>query len=187
MLTRAMDADFLNLVANHPAVRPWLLGDGPADLAPLIADPRNVALVTEDGGFVFTAGRLGDFEVHTLFLPGAASPLLAAHAAAAFIFCNTDAMRIVTKCPHGNVRARALADAIGFRLLCSVEPWDCLVFDIDDWAMGLEVEADAAAATAATMIADAGYPAKADAWLARWQALALAPDAADDLELRKAA
>ncbi len=175
MLKRTFEADSLNAVANHPAVRPWLLGAGPVDMSPLVADCANVALVNDDGGFLLTPSGLGDYEVHTMFVPGAVDPLAAARECAAWMFSRTDCMRIVTKVPRANVRARALADAMGFRLLFVVPDWDCLGLEIDDWAMGLAASPYAAARAACDMMLGAGSAGKASAWLARWLTLAGVP------------
>jgi hypothetical protein len=171
MLKRTFDPDFLNAVANDAAVRPWLLGDGVIDLGPLLADERNVALVNDAGGFVLTANGLGDYEVHTMFMPGADDVAGAARECAAWVFSNTDAMRIVTKCPRDNLRARKLAEATGLRVVFEMPAWACLALDIDAWAMSLADDPADAAWAAVEMIA-AHNPVKARAWLARWTALA---------------
>jgi hypothetical protein len=70
-MLRTLDPAFLNEVANTPAVRVHLGGDGPLDLAPLIEDRNNITLVCEHGGFIFRNADGFGFvrELHSMFLP----------------------------------------------------------------------------------------------------------------------
>jgi hypothetical protein len=118
MIARTMDAAFLNEVANHPEVRPWLGGEeGPLNLTPVVENPSNIALVTEGGGFVLVALMPGVYELHTLFLPTArGAPFFAAASEMfRFMFAETDCLEILTKCPDDNGPARIAAGRVGFR------------------------------------------------------------------------
>jgi hypothetical protein len=71
LLTRCFDADRINALANHPAIRPGVGGepDAPLDLSALVADGNHYFLTGEHGGFayVWTAPRV--YEVHTFIVP----------------------------------------------------------------------------------------------------------------------
>jgi len=116
ILARTMDARFLNRVANDPVVRPWLGGEGAIDLTGALADPKNIALVGEFGGFVFLWDEATRYELHTLFLSEGrgAGVLPAAEEAFRFLFTATDCLEIVTKIPEGNRAADLMARRAGF-------------------------------------------------------------------------
>lgn len=121
-IARTMDATYLNGVANHPEVRPFL-GGGPAvlDLQPVLSAPQNVALQALGpepfGGWVFHMMMPGVYEAHTLFPPeGRGRRLFAAsREALRWMFTETDALELVTKCPDDNPGARMLGGLLGFR------------------------------------------------------------------------
>lgn len=114
MITRTRDAAFLNGVANHPGVRPHLGGEGKIDLAPLIEDEANFALVTDKGGFLYV--HLGGFvyEVHSMFLPDAGSAIEAARGGLDYMFTRTECLEVMTKVPAPNLAALGLVRACGF-------------------------------------------------------------------------
>lgn len=117
MIRRTMDARFLNTVANHPDVRPWLGGVGAIDYQPLLNDSKNVALVNEHGGWLLHCLGPGRYEVHSQFLPEGRGPQIVADARAGlrWMFTATDAIEFVTKVPMANRAAAGLARAGGFR------------------------------------------------------------------------
>lgn len=81
----------------------------------MIADPQHVVLTGEYGGCTFVKHYPGMFEAHTAVLPeGRGEWTLAfGREALAWMFCRTDAVEIMTKCPHGNLAASAGARASG--------------------------------------------------------------------------
>lgn len=107
----------LNRVVNHPEVYRWVRGYAtePLDLSPTVANPANVLLMGEHGGVLFVAHQPGLYEAHTQVTPeGRGAWALAMVRAALFwMFTRTDAIEIMTKCPKGNLGARALARAVG--------------------------------------------------------------------------
>ena len=143
MIRRTMDAALLNEVANDPDVRPWLGGaPGPLDLTPIIENPANVALVAEHGGWLFQPVMPGCYEVHTLFRKAGRGRRFMAAAAQGFryMFTETDALEILTKCPDDNLGARQASSALGFRERFRRESaWapdvgiSFRVFSVDDW------------------------------------------------------
>lgn len=117
MIRRTMDAGLLNRVSNHPDVRPWLGGEGAVDWTHVLHDPRNVALVTDEGGWVFLALGDGRYEVHSQLAPGGRGDegWRAVRDAVRFMFTATDCMDIVSKLPDGNLGAKGMARAMGFQ------------------------------------------------------------------------
>lgn len=116
ILKRTMDAAFLNSVANHPDVRPWLGGAGQIDLGRVIANPANVALAGRHGGFLGMKVQDGIYECHSLFLPEGRGAFAREAAAAGlrYLFAVTDCMEVVTKCPANNAATLGLARTMGF-------------------------------------------------------------------------
>lgn len=118
-LRRTLDASTLNAAANHPEVFPWLGVEGEPgslDLSGLTANPANVALVTEYGGFLVQKVAPAAYEVHSMFPPEGRRGLSKATAdGLRYMFTATDALTIRTKVPACNAPAAALAKASGFR------------------------------------------------------------------------
>lgn len=141
-IRRTMDAAFLNAVANDPAVRPHLAGDGAIDLAGLAADPRNVLLQSDCGGFLIHALGAGVYEVHSMFLPGnGTAPVRAMRAAQEWVFTRTDCHTIVSRVPKANRRAKgfAITGRLGtvFERDCAqLGPCEYVRIDLMGWAMG---------------------------------------------------
>lgn len=116
-LRRSLDASKFNEIANHPDVRPWLGGQGPLDVAPIVLSTSNVSLLSDGGGFICHNIGDGRYEVHSLFLPDARGEgaIEAMREGLRYLFCATDCVEIVTKCPDGNRAALGLARAAGFQ------------------------------------------------------------------------
>ena len=143
-IRRTIDAAFLNGVANHPEVRPWLWGEGEIDLAPLLTNLSNIALVSRGGGFFLNQISPGEYEVHSLFLPEArAGTVEAMRAGMAYMFTRTGCHRLVTKVPDDNKSALGLSRVGGFKPMFRRGPVSYLGISIDDWAQGCpELEAE---------------------------------------------
>lgn len=132
-----MSADFLNSVANHPDVRPFIGGDGESviDLGPQLADPRNVALETEHGGWVLFYLAPGEYVLHTMFMTSGRGRFYRKASAEAlrWMFTRTDCTEILTECPDGNPAARMAAVMAGFRERFVRGETSYQAFTIDDW------------------------------------------------------
>lgn len=119
MIERIFDGETINRIVNDPSVYPWVRGacEGHLDLSPLLKDERHVCLMDRFGGCLFTQQSPGLYEVHTQFLPEGrgAKALSVVHEALRYMFTRTDAVEIWTRCPKGNLAARALSRAIGGR------------------------------------------------------------------------
>jgi hypothetical protein len=129
---RTFDARFLNEVANHPDVRPWLLGEGPLDLTETLLDPRNIGLVFGGGGWLLHWQEPGVYEAHSLFIPGSNAATLLKDGLR-FLFTETDCLKIVTKVPDDNPRAKGLARAAGFREIFRAGKVSCQELTFDRW------------------------------------------------------
>jgi hypothetical protein len=117
LIKRTLDPRWLNAIANHPEVRPWIGGAGELDLSSLISDPGNFALGARGGGWVFVRHEPGTYELHTLFLPEARGWACrdAWLVAERFMFTATDAREIVTRVPAHNRAAALAATLCGFQ------------------------------------------------------------------------
>jgi hypothetical protein len=152
MITRQTDAVRLNLIINDPAVRPHIGGDieGELDFSEAVADPSNIVLLAEHGGMIFHRHQFGLFECHTFSLPAGRGiwTLAMVKECLQWIFCRTEAMEIVTRCPKGNFAAKALARAIGGHFDCTLPlgwtkdglPTSCDIYrlTLQDWMAGVE-------------------------------------------------
>lgn len=118
MIRRTMDATLLNAVMNDPSVRPHVVADdGLVDVASLVEDPNNYALVTEFGGFLLIRHEPGVYEVHTQFLPEGRGKyaVQAMREGFRYMFIHTDCLEIITKVCEDNPAADSFAKLAGFR------------------------------------------------------------------------
>ena len=71
MLARTYDAELVNRVANHPAVRPFIGApdDGDLDFTDAVARPEHWFLFGDHGGFLLQWSAPRVREVHTMILP----------------------------------------------------------------------------------------------------------------------
>lgn len=120
MLEVQQDAKRLNEIVNHPDVLPWVRGasKGPLDLTPAFERGNIVCLLGKHGGLAFTHLQPGLWEVHSQILAEGrgAWALDCVRACLMWMFTRTDAAEVITRCPKGNVAARAMAKAAGLRL-----------------------------------------------------------------------
>lgn len=139
---RTFDPAFLNRVANHPDVRPWLGGEGVLDLTQTIMNPANFALVSDGGGFVLIQHEPAIYEVHSQFLPeGRGQTVQAMRAGFDYMFTRTDCYQVVTQVPDNNKAAAALAKAADFRPMFRREdtprgPTTYMGLTVEEWAQG---------------------------------------------------
>lgn len=115
LVSRHINADHVNIIANHPDVRPWVAGGTDAiDLTPVVDISANILLLNEHGGCFFERVGAGIFEVHTLFLPEGRGPaaVAAVKDALHWMFTQTDCIELQTKVPSGNKGALGLVRAI---------------------------------------------------------------------------
>jgi len=118
MMQRTLDPASFNRIANDPAVRSWLGGDGIADLTDMVSEPTNVALMSEAGGFVCVNHGAGRYEVHSMFSPKRSkqAAIRAMRDGLAYMFTLTPCVELLTKVPIDNLAAKGLARLAGFSL-----------------------------------------------------------------------
>lgn len=114
-IERQTDAKHINAILNHPEVYPYVRGlaEGPLDLAPLLESEGVIALLGEHGGQVYAQLQPGLYECHSQFLPQGRGDyaIAATQASLKWMFARTDAVEIMTRCPHQG--AKILAKNIG--------------------------------------------------------------------------
>jgi hypothetical protein len=116
-VSRHTEAAHVNSILNHPDVYPFVKGamEGPFDLSAELTSDNIVALYGEHGGQVYQRLLPCLWEAHSAVTPAGRGPwaLEATQQSLAWMFTHTDAAEIVTRCPQGNLPAKALARLIG--------------------------------------------------------------------------
>ena len=117
MLERHFTAERINEIVNHPSIYPTICGHhtNPLDLTPITLNHNHVCLVGEHGCVLFIKHQPGIYEFHTSVLPEGRGKWMIKGSRFAFnwMFTNTDAFELLTKCPHGNLPAISGAKAVG--------------------------------------------------------------------------
>jgi hypothetical protein len=152
LLRRTFDPAMLNVVVNHPEVRPWVApGHEPMDVSAMVANPANFALVTDGGGFVLECQEPGIYQVHSQFLPDhRRHTRQAMREGFDYMFTRTDCERITTQVPDNKPAAAALAAKAGFKPMFRREeaplgPTAYMGLTVEEWAQGnADLEADGA-------------------------------------------
>lgn len=114
MMTPTTDVAAVNAIANHPDVRPWLGGEGPADLGPLMASPGTQTFLMPGAAFVLHAVGGGVYNAHSLFQPEARRYSRRAMREVLDTMFAAGAKEVWTMIPDGNDAAAALAKLGGF-------------------------------------------------------------------------
>lgn len=114
----AESPEFLESVANHPRVLPYVTVKGVdrISFAPIWVDC--IGLEFDTGGWVFHRQEPGVYEVHTLFLPKSVNVQEKAREALRYMF-NLDATSILTQVATDLPHVRRLALRNGFKLFDS--------------------------------------------------------------------
>lgn len=111
-MRRAVTPDFLESVANHPRVRPYIGGHGEFRAGESWA--QTVALEWDEGGIVFLREAPGRYSVHVVFLPktkGAADKL---RQALGYVFA-LDAQTVIGSTPTKYRHVRKVAELAGLK------------------------------------------------------------------------
>lgn len=144
-ISRSFDADRINKIVNDPSIYRWVKGYalGKLDLSGVVADHDNYLLMGEHGGVLFCEIQFGMYEAHTQILPAGRGEwaVNTVRAAVHWMFANTGAVEILSKCPHR--KAKALAHAVGLRPDWTVKrgwvidndpvPADVYAIRVQDW------------------------------------------------------
>lgn len=128
-------ADYINKIANHPNVRPFI---GMPEIGELDFEQishRAFFLVTDHGGFIFDRIDPGYYCLHTMFLPEGRGKHVAraAQAAAFWMFCRTDATEIVTYSPKDRPLTRP-PRSMGWRNWFEGKQYNAYRLSLMDWA-----------------------------------------------------
>lgn len=119
VIEREFDAQRINKVLNHPAVRPDVaeVGEGELDITKGVENKNNVLLMGEHGGFFGIRIQPGIYEAHTQILPEGRGKWAfeATEVATSWMFTHTDAFEILTRVPRGHDGARMLAVHMGMK------------------------------------------------------------------------
>lgn len=125
MLERHYEATRINEIINDPSILPWIKGKHESlDLTAITANPNHVCLVGEHGCVVFYKHQIGVYEFHTSVLPAGRGAWMQEMSKQVFawMFTKTDAYELMTKCPDGNLAAKAGARAVGCSALYKTKP-----------------------------------------------------------------
>lgn len=119
LVERYTDAKFANHILNSCDVRFDIAdtSEGFVDVGESVANPDNVLLCGEHGGFMYFKLLPGVYEVHSFVLRrGRGSwALAAAQDSLSWIFTRTDAYEVLTRIPDGHAAATGLATKCGLR------------------------------------------------------------------------
>lgn len=144
MIRRSMNPARVNELANHPEVRPWLLGaDGQLDLTSLVMNPAVVVLEGEHGAFLLVPIGETTYELHTMWVPEGRGKPFFADAAEMFryIFTRTPALEIATKVPDANRGAAVATAKTNFRERFHRAGMSFRALSIEDWALNDRIAA----------------------------------------------
>jgi hypothetical protein len=125
MLERVFTANRINEIVNDDSILPMIKGKHTKlDLTNFAKVKHNVCLVGDYGCVLFAKLQEGIYEFHTSVLPDGRGTWMIEGSREAFkyMFTNTDAFELLTKCPDGNVPAKAGARAVGCGLKFSTRP-----------------------------------------------------------------
>lgn len=116
----APDPRFLEAVANHPQVFPYVSCRGMSEIRFGDAWSDCIGLEFDTGGFLFHCQEPGIYEVHTLFLPKSKEPDSAAKQALIYIFNHVGAEALITQIPADAPHVRRFALRQGFSHFCEM-------------------------------------------------------------------
>ncbi len=141
MLERHYNAERINQILNHPSVLPTIRGNHKnLDWSKVAEHPSHVSLVGEHGCVLFVKIQDGIYEFHTSVLPEGRGKWMIEGAKYAFnyMFTRTDAFELLTKCPDGNLAAKAGAKAVGCSFVFrtgEIWPSDGKMVCVDVWSI----------------------------------------------------
>lgn len=119
LIWRETDPAKFNAVLNDPGVFEMISvpGDETFDCSAVVAEPRNILLMSEGGGILFCWQEPCIYQFHTSFLPAyhGRHALAVARAARRWMFTHTDAVSLLTKVPAFNRAASLAVRMLGFR------------------------------------------------------------------------
>src|SRR5882672_8415793 len=116
---RDFNATRINRVCNDPSVLQDIIiaGQETLDLAPVVADLRNIVLMCDEGGIIAHWREPGVYEIHTQFTERyrGVSAVRTTREMISWLFLHSPAMELQTKVPDCNQGAQGLVKAISGR------------------------------------------------------------------------
>ena len=125
-LERDFSHSFLNLVANHPSVFPWVSTAGLdyIDTSALVLNRENVLLTNEYAAFILVKQDDGVYELHSQILPeGRKSTQKYVAEMLEYMFTCIPCDAVKTYVPEGNLAAKRAARLAGFRFTDRCGTW----------------------------------------------------------------
>lgn len=119
-MKRAASPDFLESVANHPRVRPFIGGTGRFEAG--ASWGRTIALEWDDGGVVFLEEAPGVVSAHILFLPKAKNVIGKCREALAYVMPQ-HADTVLADFPSGFRHVRKIVEACGLTHHSDAHGW----------------------------------------------------------------
>lgn len=146
-MTPDTDSTHINYLLNHPSIYDQIRGPytEPMDMTQILSDSRNVVLTFDKGGIVFLYLQPGIYEAHTAFLPEGRgrNSIRWTKDVIDWMFINTDACEIVTRCPEHKPETSSFAKLVGLSFEFTTIPlWptedgnkcmDVYSLKIEDW------------------------------------------------------
>lgn len=124
LIRRSYDAADINPILNRPEVFKTIacqgIEPGSLDVSELVADPRNVLLMSDAGGILAILQEPSIYEIHTNFIPAERGSqqgphrMAVCHAAYRFMFTHTDCVTLFTRIPTHNRAAAVFAPMLGW-------------------------------------------------------------------------
>lgn len=146
-VTREFSAERINYILNDPDVRPWVAptSAGTIDVSVAVNNRANILLMGEHGGCLLVSLVPGVYEVHTQVLRSGRGQWTAdfLETAKHWMFTKTDCFEVLTRVPHGHVRAKMATLAAHMRHAFTrpegsfrdrTVPVDVYSLTIQDWA-----------------------------------------------------
>jgi hypothetical protein len=106
--------EFLESIANDPRIFPYISCKGQERIDLSGVWHKCIGFEFDGGGWVADRLDANRYEVHTLFLPKSPNVRENAQIAFRYLFCNVDALEVVTKVPDDLPHALKLALDVGF-------------------------------------------------------------------------
>lgn len=117
ILRRSFDTDAFNALVNDPTIADFVRGpvSGELDLSAIVDDDRNVCLIGEHGGIIFSFVQDGIYDAHLAIRRGGRGSWAAKAMSEAlrYVFTRTGAVEVLARCPAGNLPASTMARMMG--------------------------------------------------------------------------
>jgi len=145
VIQQVKTSERINEILNHPEVYPWVKGKivGPFDMTNFLSKEGNIGLLGEFGCFIVIRHQIGIYEFHTSVLPEGQGAWATEFfwAGMNWMFTQTDACELLTKCPRNNPSSKMAARRVGFREMFPTRPiWptDDGMVEVDVYSMSIQ-------------------------------------------------